>query len=44
MMRFLPRPVQRPGVRIWVAGFHGNPRPLRRAISVTGHGERSRGR
>ena len=30
-MRFLPPPVQRPGVPIWVAGFYGKPRPLRRA-------------
>ena len=30
-MRFLPRPVQRPGVPLWVAAFYGKPRPLRRA-------------
>ena len=30
-MRFLPRPVQRPGIPVWVAGFYGKPRPLRRA-------------
>ena len=24
-MRFLPRPVQRPGVPVWVAGFYGKP-------------------
>jgi alkanesulfonate monooxygenase SsuD/methylene tetrahydromethanopterin reductase-like flavin-dependent oxidoreductase (luciferase family) len=30
-MRFLPRPVQRPGVPVWVAGFYGKPGPLRRA-------------
>jgi alkanesulfonate monooxygenase SsuD/methylene tetrahydromethanopterin reductase-like flavin-dependent oxidoreductase (luciferase family) len=30
-MRFLPRPVQRPGVPVWVAGFSGKPGPLRRA-------------
>jgi alkanesulfonate monooxygenase SsuD/methylene tetrahydromethanopterin reductase-like flavin-dependent oxidoreductase (luciferase family) len=30
-MRFLPRPVQQPGVPIWVAGSYGKPRPLRRA-------------
>jgi alkanesulfonate monooxygenase SsuD/methylene tetrahydromethanopterin reductase-like flavin-dependent oxidoreductase (luciferase family) len=35
-MRFLPRPVQRPGVPIWVAGFYGNARPLRRAIRYQG--------
>src|ERR687898_152451 len=30
-MRFLPRPVQRPGVPVWVAGYYGKPKPLRRA-------------
>jgi alkanesulfonate monooxygenase SsuD/methylene tetrahydromethanopterin reductase-like flavin-dependent oxidoreductase (luciferase family) len=35
-MRFLPRPVQRPGVPIWVAGFYGKPRPLRRAARSQG--------
>jgi alkanesulfonate monooxygenase SsuD/methylene tetrahydromethanopterin reductase-like flavin-dependent oxidoreductase (luciferase family) len=35
-MRFLPRPVQRPGVPVWVAGFHGRPRPLRRAARFQG--------
>jgi alkanesulfonate monooxygenase SsuD/methylene tetrahydromethanopterin reductase-like flavin-dependent oxidoreductase (luciferase family) len=35
-MRFLPRPVQRPGVPIWVAGYHGKSRPLRRAIRYQG--------
>jgi Luciferase-like monooxygenase len=35
-MRFLPRPVQRPGVPIWVAGFYGNSKPLRRAIRYQG--------
>ena len=35
-MRFLPRPVQRPGVPIWVAGYHGNSKPLRRAIRYQG--------
>ena len=35
-MRFLPRPVQRPGVPIWVAGFYGKPRPLRRAARHQG--------
>jgi hypothetical protein len=35
-MRFLPRPVQRPGVPVWVAGFHGKPRPLRRAARHQG--------
>ena len=35
-MRFLPRPVQRPGPPIWAAGFYGNTRPLRRAIRYHG--------
>jgi alkanesulfonate monooxygenase SsuD/methylene tetrahydromethanopterin reductase-like flavin-dependent oxidoreductase (luciferase family) len=35
-MRFLPRPVQRPGIPIWVAGFHGKSKPLRRAIRYQG--------
>jgi alkanesulfonate monooxygenase SsuD/methylene tetrahydromethanopterin reductase-like flavin-dependent oxidoreductase (luciferase family) len=35
-MRFLPRPVQRPGVPIWVAGSYGKPRPLRRAARYQG--------
>jgi alkanesulfonate monooxygenase SsuD/methylene tetrahydromethanopterin reductase-like flavin-dependent oxidoreductase (luciferase family) len=35
-MRFLPRPVQRPGVPIWVAGFPGNTRPMRRAARYQG--------
>jgi alkanesulfonate monooxygenase SsuD/methylene tetrahydromethanopterin reductase-like flavin-dependent oxidoreductase (luciferase family) len=35
-MRFLPRPVQRPGVPIWVAGFYGKSKPLRRAIRYQG--------
>jgi alkanesulfonate monooxygenase SsuD/methylene tetrahydromethanopterin reductase-like flavin-dependent oxidoreductase (luciferase family) len=35
-MRFLPRPVQRPGVPVWVAGYHGKPRPLRRAARYQG--------
>jgi len=35
-MRFLPRPVQRPGVPIWVAGYYGKPRPLRRAVRYHG--------
>jgi alkanesulfonate monooxygenase SsuD/methylene tetrahydromethanopterin reductase-like flavin-dependent oxidoreductase (luciferase family) len=33
---FLPRPVQRPGVPVWVAGFGGNPKPLRRAARYDG--------
>jgi alkanesulfonate monooxygenase SsuD/methylene tetrahydromethanopterin reductase-like flavin-dependent oxidoreductase (luciferase family) len=35
-MRFLPQPVQHPGVPIWVAGFYGKSRPLRRAIRYQG--------
>jgi alkanesulfonate monooxygenase SsuD/methylene tetrahydromethanopterin reductase-like flavin-dependent oxidoreductase (luciferase family) len=35
-MRFLPRPVQQPGVPIWVAGYYGKPRPLRRAARYQG--------
>ena len=35
-MGFLPRPVQRAGVPIWVAGFYGKPRPLRRAARYQG--------
>jgi alkanesulfonate monooxygenase SsuD/methylene tetrahydromethanopterin reductase-like flavin-dependent oxidoreductase (luciferase family) len=35
-MRFLPRPIQRPGVPVWVAGFYGKPRPLRRAARHQG--------
>jgi hypothetical protein len=35
-MRFLPRPLQRPGVPVWVAGFYGKPRPLRRAARYQG--------
>ncbi|MCX5264276.1 LLM class flavin-dependent oxidoreductase [Streptomyces sp. NBC_00199] len=33
---FLPRPVQRPGVPVWAAGFPGNVRPLRRAARHDG--------
>jgi alkanesulfonate monooxygenase SsuD/methylene tetrahydromethanopterin reductase-like flavin-dependent oxidoreductase (luciferase family) len=35
-MRFLPRPVQRPGVPVWVAGFYGKSNPLRRAARHDG--------
>jgi alkanesulfonate monooxygenase SsuD/methylene tetrahydromethanopterin reductase-like flavin-dependent oxidoreductase (luciferase family) len=35
-MRFLPRPLQRPGVPVWVAGYYGKPRPLRRAARYQG--------
>lgn len=33
---FLPRPVQRPGVPVWAAGFPGNGKPLRRAARHDG--------
>jgi hypothetical protein len=35
-MRFLPRPVQRPAVPVWVAGFYGAAKPLRRAARHQG--------
>lgn len=35
-IQFLPRPVQRPGVPVWVAGFPGNVKPLRRAARYDG--------
>jgi alkanesulfonate monooxygenase SsuD/methylene tetrahydromethanopterin reductase-like flavin-dependent oxidoreductase (luciferase family) len=35
-MRFLPRPVQRPRVPVWVAGLPGRPRPMRRAVAYDG--------
>src|ERR671910_1009153 len=35
-MRFLPRPVQRPGVPVWVAGYYGKPRPVRRGARHQG--------
>jgi alkanesulfonate monooxygenase SsuD/methylene tetrahydromethanopterin reductase-like flavin-dependent oxidoreductase (luciferase family) len=35
-IQFLPRPVQRPGVPVWVAGFPGNVKPLRRAVQYDG--------
>jgi alkanesulfonate monooxygenase SsuD/methylene tetrahydromethanopterin reductase-like flavin-dependent oxidoreductase (luciferase family) len=35
-LRFLPRPVQQPGVPVRVAGFPGNARPLRRAARYDG--------
>jgi alkanesulfonate monooxygenase SsuD/methylene tetrahydromethanopterin reductase-like flavin-dependent oxidoreductase (luciferase family) len=36
-IRFLPRPVQRPGVPVWAAGYAGNARPLRRAARHDGY-------
>jgi alkanesulfonate monooxygenase SsuD/methylene tetrahydromethanopterin reductase-like flavin-dependent oxidoreductase (luciferase family) len=35
-LQFLPRPVQRPGIPIWVAVRYGNTRPLRRAARYDG--------
>jgi alkanesulfonate monooxygenase SsuD/methylene tetrahydromethanopterin reductase-like flavin-dependent oxidoreductase (luciferase family) len=35
-MRFMPRPVQRPSVPVWVAGFYGKSKPLRRAARHQG--------
>ena len=35
-MRFLPRPVQRPGIPVWIAGYYGKPRPVRRAARHQG--------
>jgi alkanesulfonate monooxygenase SsuD/methylene tetrahydromethanopterin reductase-like flavin-dependent oxidoreductase (luciferase family) len=34
--QFLPRPVQRPGVPVWIAGFSGNTKPMRRAARYHG--------
>jgi alkanesulfonate monooxygenase SsuD/methylene tetrahydromethanopterin reductase-like flavin-dependent oxidoreductase (luciferase family) len=35
-IRFLPRPVQRPGIPVWIAGFPGKTKPLRRAARHDG--------
>lgn len=35
-IRFLPRPAQDPRIPIWVAGFPGNQKPLRRAANYDG--------
>ncbi len=35
-IQFLPRPVQRPGVPVWVAGMAGNVKPVRRAAGHDG--------
>jgi alkanesulfonate monooxygenase SsuD/methylene tetrahydromethanopterin reductase-like flavin-dependent oxidoreductase (luciferase family) len=35
-LQFLPRPVQEPRVPVWVAGFPGNLKPLRRAARYDG--------
>jgi alkanesulfonate monooxygenase SsuD/methylene tetrahydromethanopterin reductase-like flavin-dependent oxidoreductase (luciferase family) len=35
-IEFLPRPVQRPGIPVWIAGFPGNVKPMRRAARYDG--------
>jgi alkanesulfonate monooxygenase SsuD/methylene tetrahydromethanopterin reductase-like flavin-dependent oxidoreductase (luciferase family) len=35
-IQFLPRPLQRPGIPVWIAGFLGNRKPLRRAARYDG--------
>jgi alkanesulfonate monooxygenase SsuD/methylene tetrahydromethanopterin reductase-like flavin-dependent oxidoreductase (luciferase family) len=35
-VEFLPRPIQRPGVPVWVAGFPGNLKPVHRAARHDG--------
>lgn len=35
-IQFLPRPVQRPDVPVWIAGFPGNVKPMRRAARYDG--------
>ena len=35
-VRFLPQPVQQPGIPVWVATLYGNTRPLRRAARHDG--------
>ncbi|HWM20440.1 MAG TPA: LLM class flavin-dependent oxidoreductase [Ilumatobacteraceae bacterium] len=35
-IQFLPRPVQRPGVPVWIAGFPGSAKPMRRAARYDG--------
>ena len=35
-LRFLPVPVQQPGIPVWVAARYGNPAPLRRAARYDG--------
>ena len=34
---FLPRPVQRPSIPVWIAGFPGKQRPMRRAAAHDGY-------
>ena len=35
-LQFSPRPVQKPGVPVWAAGFPGNRKPMRRAARLDG--------
>ena len=35
-IQFLPRPMQRPSVPVWIAGFAGNAKPMRRAARYDG--------
>jgi alkanesulfonate monooxygenase SsuD/methylene tetrahydromethanopterin reductase-like flavin-dependent oxidoreductase (luciferase family) len=35
-IRFLPRPIQRPGIPVWIAGSYEKPKPLRRAAGHQG--------
>jgi alkanesulfonate monooxygenase SsuD/methylene tetrahydromethanopterin reductase-like flavin-dependent oxidoreductase (luciferase family) len=35
-IHFLPRPIQRPGIPVWIAGSYGKPKPLRRAAGHQG--------
>jgi alkanesulfonate monooxygenase SsuD/methylene tetrahydromethanopterin reductase-like flavin-dependent oxidoreductase (luciferase family) len=35
-IEFLPRPIQRPGIPVWIAGFPGNVKPMRRAARCDG--------
>ena len=35
-VQFLPRPMQRPRIPVWVAGFPGNTKPMRRAARYDG--------
>ena len=35
-IEFLPRPIQQPGIPVWIAGFPGNVKPMRRAARYDG--------
>jgi alkanesulfonate monooxygenase SsuD/methylene tetrahydromethanopterin reductase-like flavin-dependent oxidoreductase (luciferase family) len=35
-VEFLPRPMQRPGIPVWIAGFPGKVKPMRRAARCDG--------